>query len=204
MLYAMTQGFLFSGALIVAIGAQNAYVLRQGIKHEYVFTTALVCTLCDMFLVVLGVAGVGTLVAMSPWLMSLAAWCGAVFVFGYGALAFKMALHPKVLTADSTKERPKSMKKAVALALAFSLLNPQAYFDASFLLGSIAAQFHGMERVYFGIGAVAVSAPWFFGIAYGAKRLAPWFRKPMAWRILDTFNGCVMWGIAASLVMRQV
>ena len=184
--------------LIVAIGAQNAFVLRQGLQKRQVFITALVCVLCDAALIVLGVAGFGTLVSSSALLSAVAAWGGAVFLFVYGARAFRSAFRAGGLETQSGPILTR--REAVLTTLAVSLLNPHVYLDTVVLLGSIGGQFRGGARAAFGAGAVTASTVWFFGLAYGAARLGPLFRRPLAWRVLDVVIGIVMWSIAASLV----
>ena len=195
---AFWQGFGLGAALIIAIGAQNAFVLRQGLRKQQVFVTALVCVLCDATLITLGVAGFGSVVAGSPVLTAVAAWGGALFLFVYGLQAFRSALKPKGLEAQTGAAL--SRRQAVMTTLAVSLLNPHVYLDTVVLLGSIGGQFAGLARTLFGVGAVAASTVWFFSLAYGATRLGPFFQRPTAWRVLDILIGVVMWSIAASLV----
>ena len=180
--------------LIVAIGAQNAFVLRQGLQKRQVFITALVCVLCDAALIVLGVAGFGTLVSSSALLSAVAAWGGAVFLFVYGARAFRSG------GLEAERGPTLTRREAVLSTLAVSLLNPHVYLDTVVLLGSVGGQFRGAARAAFVAGAVTASTVWFFGLAYGAARLEPLFRRPLAWRVLDVVIGIVMWSIAASLV----
>ena len=188
--------------LIVAIGAQNAFVLRQGLQQRQVFVTALVCVLCDAALIVLGVAGFGTWVSSNPLLRTLAAWGGALFLFGYGLRAFVAAF--RTISGGAGLEpqigKPPSKREAISSTLAVSLLNPHVYLDTVVLLGSVGGQFAGSGRVAFGAGAVTASSVWFFGLTYGATRLGPLFRRKAAWRVLDVLIGSVMWSIAASLV----
>lgn len=195
---AFFQGLALGAGLIIAIGAQNAFVLRQGLRGQQVFVTALVCVLCDAALITLGVAGFGSVVARNPALTAVAAWGGAVFLFVYGLRAFLSAFKPKGLEAQIGETR--SRREAVLMALAVSLLNPHVYLDTVVLLGGIGGQFAGSARAAFGLGAVTASSGWFFALAYGATRLGPMFRRPRAWRALDGLIGVVMWSIAASLI----
>jgi L-lysine exporter family protein LysE/ArgO len=195
---AFFQGLALGAGLIIAIGAQNAFVLRQGLRKQQVFVTALVCTLCDAALITLGVAGFGSVVARNPALTAVAAWGGAVFLFVYGLRAFRSALKPQGLEAQAGETR--SRREAVLTTLAVSLLNPHVYLDTVVLLGGIGGQFAGSARAMFGVGAVTASSGWFFSLAYGAARLEPLFRRPLAWRVLDLLIGTVMWSIAASLI----
>jgi L-lysine exporter family protein LysE/ArgO len=195
---AFFQGLALGAGLIIAIGAQNAFVLRQGLRKQQVFATALVCTLCDAVLITLGVAGLGGVVSRNPVLTAVAAWGGAIFLFVYGLRAFLAALKPQGLAAQAGETR--SRREAVLMALGVSLLNPHVYLDTVVLLGGIGGQFAGSARAAFGLGAVTASSGWFFSLAYGATRLGPLFRRLNAWRTLDVLIGVVMWSIAASLV----
>jgi L-lysine exporter family protein LysE/ArgO len=196
------KGFATSAALIIAIGAQNAFVLRQGLKREHVFTVALICALSDAFLISLGVAGVGKFVQETPVLLTIARYGGAAFLVAYGALALKRALAPTgdALIAAKGGEQM-SLKQAVLACLAFTYLNPHCYLDTVVLLGSLSGQYEDGLRWYFGTGALAASVVWFFSLAYGARALAPLFAKPVAWRILDGVIAIVMFSIAVSLLM---
>lgn len=193
----VAKGFATGAGLIIAIGAQNAFVLAQGLLLRYRFSIALICSLVDATLISVGVAGMGLLVADNPALSKIAAWGGIAFLGAYGARAFWLALKPGTLEPDARGIR--SLRAAVATTLAVSLLNPHVYLDTVVLLGSIAAAEGSVGRWWFGTGAVLASFVWFFTLAYGASRLAPLFKKPLAWRILDALIGLVMWGIAASL-----
>jgi L-lysine exporter family protein LysE/ArgO len=195
------QGFGTSAALIIAIGAQNAFVLRQGLKREHVFTVALICALSDAFLITLGVAGVGKMVQQTPLLLSIARYGGAAFLIAYGAFALKRALAQKgeSLVTGNVSERT-SLKQAVLACLAFTYLNPHCYLDTIVLLGGLSGQYEGGQRWYFGAGALSASVVWFFSLAYGARLLAPLFAKPIAWRILDGLIALVMFAIAFSLL----
>lgn len=194
---AFGRGLGLGAGLIIAIGAQNAFVLRQGLKKEGRFLVALLCTCCDAALIVLGAAGFGSLIVHIPWLTRAAAWAGALFLLFYGANAFYRALRPTALSGDvSTASRT----GPVGTTLALSLLNPHVYLDTVVLIGGLSAQYSFSARGWFAAGAVTASALWFFGLAYGAAYLVPLFRKPVTWRILDLVIGCVMWAIAASLL----
>jgi L-lysine exporter family protein LysE/ArgO len=174
-------------------------VLRQGLRREHVFAVASVCVLCDALLIALGVAGFGALVARSPVLTAVAAWGGALFLFGYGLRAFRAAFRGGTLEAGPARALPR--RAALLGALAVSLLNPHVYLDTVVLLGGVSSQFIGEARALFGLGAVTASCLWFYSLAFGALRLGPLFRRPLAWRVLDTAIGVVMWSIAASLVL---
>lgn len=196
---AFVTGFATSGALIVAIGAQNAFVLRQGIKREHVLAVVLVCAVSDALLITLGVAGLGTLVQRSPALLTVARYSGAAFLIGYGLLAARRALHGESMTA-TTAEAPLSMRAAIVTCLAFTYLNPHCWLDTVVLLGSIASQQPEGARAWFGFGATSASFAWFFALGYGARALRGAFAQPLAWKLFDALIALVMWVIAASLL----
>lgn len=193
-------GFFLGASLIIAIGAQNAFILRQGLLRQHVFVLCLICSLADALLIAAGVAGLGTLVAASATLIVVVTLGGALFLLAYGAMAFRRALRPRGLeAADQTAG---DLSKAVATALAFTFLNPHVYLDTVVLVGSLSAQYEGAARRAFGVGAMAASFVWFFALGYGARFLGPLFARPNAWRVLDTMIGIVMWLLAAGLVAR--
>jgi len=196
----LLQGFGLGASLIIAIGAQNAFVLRQGIKKQHVFVIACVCTLCDALLIVLGVGGFGSLIAGVPLLTIVATWGGAAFLLFYGLRSFRSAFHPTVLSNDTVGAQPMRLRNTILTVLALSLLNPHVYLDTVVLLGSIGAHYLAGARISFAIGAMLASFAWFFSLAYGAAWLAPLFKRPIAWRVLDAMVGCIMWAIAASLL----
>ena len=195
------QGFATSGALIVAIGAQNAFVLRQGIRREHVLAVVLVCALSDALLIALGVAGLGALVRTSPALLAVARYGGAAFLIGYGLLAARRVLHGASMAAAADTRL--SLRAAVAACLAFTYLNPHCWLDTVVLLGSIASQQPDGARAAFGIGATSASVAWFFALGFGARALRGVFARPAAWRALDAVIALVMWAIAASLLLRR-
>lgn len=200
------QGVAVGGSLIIAIGAQNAFVLKQGLKRAHVFAVVAICIACDWVLIALGAAGFGTLVAMFPKVTAIAAWGGAAFLFFYGALSFRSAMTDQTLDAekgDSTVALA-TVGAVIATTLAISLLNPHVYLDTVVLLGSLAAQHPAPERAWFTLGAMTASFIWFVGLGYGARLLAPLFSRPVAWRVLDLLIGVVMWSIAGSLVLGQL
>ncbi len=196
----LLQGFGLGASLIIAIGAQNAFVLRQGLRRQHVFATATVCTLCDAVLILLGVGGLGSLIATVPLLSALATWGGAAFLLFYGLRSFRSALRPGTLEASKPSAAAGKLRGTILTVLALSLLNPHVYLDTVVLVGSIGAHYPAGERASFALGAMLASLTWFFGLAYGASWLAPLFQRPLAWRVLDMLVGCVMWGIALSLI----
>ena len=196
---AFLKGFATGAALIIAIGAQNAFVLRQGIKREHVLAVVLVCALSDALLITLGVAGLGALVQGSPRLLLIARYGGALFLIVYGALAARRALHSESLAA--LDEAPMSLRAAIAACLAFTYLNPHCWLDTVVLLGAIASPLPADQRTWFGIGATSASFAWFFALGFGARLLRGVFEQPLAWKILDAAIALVMWGIALSLIL---
>lgn len=197
---AFGEGFASSAALIVAIGAQNAFVLRCGLRREHVLPVVLVCALSDALLITLGVAGLGSLVQRSPTLLMLARYGGAAFLVGYGLLAARRARRGAAMTADSGA--PLGRGAAIIACLAFTYLNPHCWLDTVVLLGSIASQQPEGARAWFGIGAASASFVWFFALGFGARALRGVFARPRAWQVLDALIAMVMWGIAASLLLR--
>ena len=197
--FAFFTGFATSAALIIAIGAQNAFVLRQGIKREHVLAVVLVCALSDALLITLGVAGLGALVQRHPTLLAVARYGGAAFLIAYGLLAARRAFGSATLHAAAGA--PMSLRTAITTCLAFTYLNPHCWLDTVVLLGSISAQQPAGSRAAFGAGATAASFVWFFALGYGARGLRGVFERPVAWKMLDATIALVMWGIAASLLL---
>ncbi|ATU92184.1 LysE/ArgO family amino acid transporter [Phyllobacterium zundukense] len=200
MFSAALSGFLLGASLIIAIGAQNAFILRQGLLREHVFTLSLICALSDALLIAAGVAGLGTLIAQSPKLISFVTLGGAAFLFCYAFIAFRRAFHPEVLRAATSGNG--NLKVAIGTVLALTFLNPHVYLDTVVLLGGLSARFEGVNRAAYGAGAALASFIWFFGLGYGARLLQPVFARPAAWRVLDVLIGLVMAGIALSLLVR--
>lgn len=196
---AFLKGLGMGAGLIMAIGAQNAFVLRQGLLKRYVFVCALICSLCDMVLISAGVAGMGGLIMAHPALLAVAKWGGALFLAYYGLRSAIAALKAGGLAAAS--QGAGSYAAAIAMAFSFSLLNPHVYLDTVVLLGAVGGQQADGGRIEFALGAMSASVLWFFGLAYGARLLAPLFARPVAWRVLDGLIAVVMWGLAASLLV---
>lgn len=198
MILPFLQGFGVSAGLIVAIGAQNAYVLTHSVRRNHHLAIILVCIACECGLISAGVAGVGTAVAANPLFMSLAVWGGAAFLGWYGLGAFRSALRGGSLEIGQAQDR--SLRAALLGALAVTLLNPHAYLDTVVLLGSISGSYQGSSRYLFGAGALSASMTWFLALALLGRVLAPVFRRKSAWRVLDATVGCTMWLIAATLI----
>lgn len=191
-------GFATSLSLIVAIGAQNAFVLRQGIRNEHVLPVVILCAVSDLVLIMAGVAGVGALVTAHPQLLTVARYGGAAFLMGYGLLAARRAIRPTTLTPSDAG--PASLKSVVLTCLALTFLNPHVYLDTVVLLGTLASQ-QGDARWRFGAGAAAASLVWFFSLGFGARRLAGLFAKPSTWRVLDGVIALTMIGLGVSLAL---
>ena len=194
-------GFVTGLGLIVAIGAQNVFVLRQGISRRNVFPVALTATLCDAVLISVGVAGVGTIIASVQWMALLAGIGGAVFLIGYGLVSLRSAVLEVSADWDPPATEVRSARWAVGATLAISLLNPHVYLDTVVLLGGIGGQLPAEGRIAFTVGAVIASTAWFFSLAFGARTLAPWFRRPTVRRALDLFVAVVMFTVAGFLVL---
>lgn len=204
-------------SLIIAIGAQNVFVLRQGLRREHVLAVVIICAASDAVLIAVGVAGLGFLVQQAPWLIVIARWAGAIFLITYGALAARRAWHgggaalvvddrpadagrtgtPASATATLTRRR---LLPVAATAIALTWLNPHVYLDTVLMLGSVAAT-HGDQRWVFAAGAVLASVVWFTGLGFGARHLGSWLRTPRAWRILDAGIAVVMIVLGVNLVL---
>lgn len=195
---ALLFGFSLGFSLILAIGAQNAFVLRQGLKGEHVFLVCLICALSDAILILVGVSGFHVLVAAYPSLVGVARYGGAAFLVAYGLLSFYRALRvQKGLEPSSI--RSNSAWQSALTCLAFTWLNPHVYLDTVVLLGSVSTQFSD-RLAWFAGGAVTASFVFFFTLGYGASLLRPLFAQAVAWRVLDFVIGVVMWSIAARLL----
>lgn len=191
-------GFVTGLSLIVAIGAQNAFVLRQGIRNEHVLPVVILCAVSDLVLIVAGVAGVGALVTAHPQLMTIARYGGAAFLLAYGLLAARRALQPTVMTpGDAGSAR---LPAVLLTCLTLTFLNPHVYLDTVVLLGTLASQ-QGEARWRFGAGAAAASLVWFFCLGFGARQLAGLFAKPVTWRILDGVIALTMITLSVSLAL---
>ncbi len=193
------EGFGTGAGLIIAIGAQNAFVLKQGLLKNYVFVTAFFCALIDALLIGVGVGGFGHMVSCNPLLLSIATWGGAAFLIYYGARSFYAVFSAHHLDVSSSSKHP-SLKASLLTLSALSFFNPHVYLDTVVLLGSISAQFQDNNRLLFACGAITASFLWFFALCYGARFLAPLFKRPLAWKILDFLIGCTMFAIAFSLL----
>lgn len=196
-LLALATGLVTGLVLIVAIGAQNAFVLRQGLARAHVGVVVAVCLVSDAVLITAGVAGIGALVEQAGWLLQAARWGGVAFLATYGVLSVRRALRPEALRAADTGAGTR--RRAVLTALALTWLNPHVYLDTVLFLGSVATTHGADERWWFGLGAVLGSAVWFLGLGYGARRAHRLLSRPRAWQVLDALIGVVMLLLAVGL-----
>ena len=199
MFEAAAQGYLVSISLILAIGAQNAFVLRQGIRGEHVLAVVLVCAVSDALLIGAGVAGFGAASALFPWLGEAMRWGGVAFLLVYGALRFRAALRGGEALRPGAGEKA-SLGAVLTTWLVLTWANPHVYIDTVFLIGSLAQQYapHGL---FYGIGAAVGSFAFFTTLGFGARLLAPVFAKPNAWVLLEAGIGFTMWAIALTLAV---
>ena len=186
-------------SLIVAIGAQNAFVLRQGLRNEHVLAVCLACAVSDAVLIIFGVTSFGKVAAWLPWLDPVMRYCGAAFLIWYGARSLWSALRSTAALTAEASAGGGDLGGTLLACLAITWLNPHVYLDTVVLLGTISAQFRGFEAC-FAAGALSGSFLFFFALGYGATWLRPLFAKPSAWRVLETLIALVMWTIAFQLV----
>lgn len=196
---AFLPGFLLGLSLIVAIGAQNAFVLRQGLRGDHVLAICLTCALSDALLILAGVLGFAQANALLPWLEPAARYGGAAFLIVYGFRSFRAALRSgdALSPADAA---PAALGVTLAACLALTWLNPHVYLDTVVLIGSVSTQFAD-GKAAFALGAMTASFAFFFSLGYGARLLRPVFARPAAWRLLEAVIGIVMWAIVASLLV---
>ncbi|MER7457117.1 LysE/ArgO family amino acid transporter [Micromonospora sp. NPDC126480] len=197
MLTSALAGFSLAIALIVAIGAQNAFVLRQGLRREHVVPVVLTCAASDALLIGAGIAGMGALVADRPALLAAVRWGGAAFLLCYAALAARRAVRPGALRP--TDRPPARLRTTLLACLAFTYLNPHVYLDTVLLVGGVAQQHP--HRWVFGVGAATASVVWFTALGAGAYRLGPLLARTAVWRVLDGVIALVMAALAAALVL---
>lgn len=216
MLIPLLAGLGLGFSLIIAIGAQNLFVLRQGLRREHVLVVAALCAVSDALLIGLGVSGIGLVLQALPWLVTAVRWAGALFLVGYGLLAARRVWRPngdalslreegdaavQTVSAGRTATTTRTRLLPVVLTtLALTWLNPHVYLDTVFLLGSV-ANTHGEERWLFAAGAMTASVVWFFGLALGARYFGRWLSSARSWRILDAVIAVVMIALGVSLVL---
>ena len=198
MLLAFISGFLISISLILALGPQNVFVLRQGLLRSHVFASCLVCSISDALLIAAGVLGVGLFITQ---IEGLAVWMSigaAIFLIFYGCLRIKSALNPKGLEVDDSES--KDLWSTMLAGLAFTYLNPHVYVDTLLLIGGASSSYTGDDKLMFGIGAATASFVFFFSLGYGAKSLSPLLNNPESWKIIDLFIAGIMFTVAGILL----
>jgi L-lysine exporter family protein LysE/ArgO len=201
MLIATTTGFATGFSLILEIGAQNAFVLRQGLMRAHVFWICLICAVSDTILIMFGVAGFGSIATISTRTMETLTLIAAAFLIAYGALSFARAFRPRAL--EATGPEIPSFKNTLATCIALTWLNPHVYLETVGLIGAISTGFAGAHaKLAYSIGAAAASFMFFFSLGYGARVVAPVFSRPRAWAVLDFGIALVMWAIATTLILR--
>jgi L-lysine exporter family protein LysE/ArgO len=198
LLLAFISGFLISISLILALGPQNVFVLRQGLLRSHVFASCLVCSISDALLIAAGVLGVGLFITQ---IEGLAVWMSigaAIFLIFYGCLRIKSALNPKGLEIDDSES--KDLWSTMLAGLAFTYLNPHVYVDTLLLIGGASSSYTGDDKLMFGIGAATASFVFFFSLGYGAKSLSPLLNNPESWKIIDLFIAGIMFTVAGILL----
>ncbi len=196
---ALLEGFFASMGLIMAIGAQNAFVISQGVSGKHNFPIAMTSAAADAVLLTLGIFGVGALIQQHEIAHLTIKWAGIVFLSWYGWQALQSAI--KTRSMETMAARQMTLVRVLMTALALSFLNPHAYLDMFVLLGGISSKFSDFDKQFFLAGALSASFVWFFSLSFGAKKLAPVFQTTRAWRVLDSLVALMMWGLALSLLM---
>ena len=199
MIGVFATGFASGLALIVAIGTQNAFLLRQGLLRQHVLALVLFCSLSDALLILLGVAGAGALIQGKPEWLQASRYAGALFLAVYALMAARRVFRPAPVQTD-TADTP-SLRTSLLLCFGFTFLNPHVYLDTVVLLGSIANQYAQTGRWWFGAGAALSSLCWFSALGFGSRWLQPWFVNPRAWQWLDALIACTMLALALNLVV---
>ncbi len=198
---AFLPGFFAGLGLIVAIGAQNAFVIRQGLTRQHVFVVVAICAIADAALIALGIAGLGAIIQGLPWLLEGVRWFGVAYLTWFGIKSVRSAFKNEVM--DISGAQTTSLKNVVAAVLGFTLLNPHVYLDTVILLGSISNQF-AEDRWVFGLGAMTASILWFSSIGFGARAASRFMSKPIFWRVLDSLIAVVMFSIAFYLAFAEL
>lgn len=192
------NGLLVTAGLIIAIGAQNAFVLAQSLRREHHLPVAALCVLCDILLIAVGVFGLAAVLVANPLLLSITRWGGVAFLTFYGVVALRRAARPQALHEDAQRS-PRSLRSVLLAALAVTLLNPHVYLDTVLLIGSVGAQ--QPEPGAYTLGAASASTLWFMLLALGGAWLAPWLARPLTWRLIDLGVAGMMFAIAIQLVL---
>jgi L-lysine exporter family protein LysE/ArgO len=197
---AFLPGFLTGLSLIIAIGAQNAFVIRQGLTKKHVLLVVAICAISDALLILLGVAGLGALIAGLPWLLEIIRWFGVAYLTWFGIRSLRSALKTQMLDASGSQSG--GAKTVVLAVLGFTFLNPHVYLDTVILLGSIGNQF-GEDKWWFALGGAVASILWFSSIGFGARAASRFMAKPVFWKVLDLLIAAVMFGIAIMLAFHS-
>jgi len=192
-------GLLTGLTLIIAIGAQNAFVLRQGLAREHVLPVVAICAVSDLLLILAGVAGIGTVVRQAGWLVEVVRWLGVAFLTWYGVRTLLQARRSSGLAAAAPE--PMTLRSAVLRVVALTWLNPHVYLDTVLLVGSIANTHGHPGRWWFAAGASVASVLWFSGLGFGARVFSPLLARPRAWQVLDVLIGITMLAIAVKLAL---
>lgn len=200
MLQSYVNGLLLGAGLIIAIGAQNAFVLAQGLRREHHVQTAALCALCDAALVCAGVFGLANLLLQNPALLAIARWGGAAFLLCYGLRALLRAVRPQALT-KTAGTGARSLRSVLLTCLAVTLLNPHVYLDTVLLIGSLGTQ--QADPGAYAMGAASASLFWFFSLALGAAQLSPWLARPVVWRVIDLCVAVMMLSVTAQLMIER-
>jgi L-lysine exporter family protein LysE/ArgO len=196
------QGALISGGLIIAIGAQNTFILRQGLLGQKVLYACAVCFICDAILITLGILGVGTILQKSPFFLNSLAMSGAIFLYWYGCNSFIRAYKGNShIHIEQGRGKEQSLAKLMLTTLAITLLNPHVYLDTLVIIGGIGGTLGSEEKRWFLLGSILASFIWFFGLGYASKKLIPFFENSKTWVVLDALIGLVMCWIATGLVV---
>jgi L-lysine exporter family protein LysE/ArgO len=198
---AVIPGLLTGLSLIVAIGAQNAFVLRQGLLKKHVLVMVLICAISDATLIILGVFGLGALISALPWLLEVIRWVGVAFLIWYGSTSLRRFMKNESLKAAESGSG--NLKQTVLTTLALTFLNPHVYLDTVIFIGGIANQF-GDQKWFFALGAVTASFVWFFSLGFGASKASVLVSKPAFWKILDVFIAAVMYSLAITLAVAKL
>ena len=196
-MHAALPGFLTGLSLIVAIGAQNAFILRLGLARTHIGPAVAICALSDAVLIALGISGLGAIVRSVPVALEVMKWVGIAYLLWYAFRSFRSAAHPNARRVDE-RQAP-ALRAVVLMTLGFTFLNPHVYLDTVLLVGSIGNQYRP-DQWWFALGAMCASVVWFFGLGLGARKAAPLMARPVTWRILDIVIGLVMTGIAVRLI----
>jgi len=201
MLASLLKGFALNLGLIVALGPQNTFLLRQGLRREHTFVVAFLSSMLNIPLIIIGVYGFGLAINNSHFLREIVYWGSACFLFIYGLIALVSLFKPKTTNYNETKSSKSSLKKNIACIFAFSWLNPHAILDTVVILGGVGGQLNSVQKIYYIIGASSAEFLFLFTLVYGAYFIAPLFNRPIIWKGIDIFIVAIMWFLSVSLVV---